>query len=133
MRRSCVRHSVIIMDGNKIHFRHILLFYFRRGKTAAEALRQIYDVYGEDAISRTSCKYWYRRFRSGDFSVDDAPRSGRPQITDDNQILKLVKNDPKLTSQEIGDRLNIHGTTVGRKLRKLGIVKKGELWVPLTD
>ena len=31
----------------KGHFRHILLYYFRKGKNAVQARKKLYDVYGE--------------------------------------------------------------------------------------
>lgn len=118
------------MEENKVHFRHILLYYFRQGKKAAVARREICAVYGAEAISDSTCHKWFAHFRSGDFNVDDAPRSGRPTKADDDQILTLVRKNPHLTTQEIADRFKIDRTTVGDRLKKLGMLKKGDEWVP---
>lgn len=118
------------MDENKVHFRHILLFYFRQGKTAPQALREISAVYGAEAITEKTCRRWFGRFHAGDFNLDDAPRSGRPTTIPDDKILGLIQSDPQLTTQEIADKFNICRTTVGDRLRKLGMVKKGDMWVP---
>jgi len=48
-------------------------------KNAAEATGMICAVYGENAVSHTTCKRWYQKFRQRDFSLEDAPRVGRPQ------------------------------------------------------
>ena len=32
------------------HFRHILLFYFRKGKNTTQAAKNLRDVYGEEAL-----------------------------------------------------------------------------------
>ena len=32
------------------HFRHILLFYFRKGMNAAQVAKKLRDVYGEAAL-----------------------------------------------------------------------------------
>jgi len=37
-------------------------------------------AYGENAGSHTTCKRWYQKLRQGDFSLEDEPRAGRPQI-----------------------------------------------------
>lgn len=123
-------HLCLNMEENKEHFRHILLFYFRRGKKAAEAGREICTVYGTDAINEKTCQKWFQRFRSGDFNLEDAPRSGRPITIDDDQILSLVQKDRQLTTQEIADTLEIDRTTVAKRLKKLGMMKKADAWVP---
>ena len=33
------------------HFRHIMLFYFRNGKNAAQSHRKLYDVHGDECLS----------------------------------------------------------------------------------
>ena len=37
-----------IPDG---HFRHILHYYFRKGKNAVQARKKLYDVYGEKSLT----------------------------------------------------------------------------------
>lgn len=118
------------MDAKKVHFRHILLFYFRKGKNAAEAMREICNVYGEESITHSICAYWFRRFRSSDFNLEDAPRSGRPNEVNDEQILELVNNDRHITTQEIADKLKLHRTTISSRLKKLGFEKVADAWVP---
>ena len=66
------------------HFRHILLFYFRKGKNAAQAAKMLRDVYGEEALKDRQCRNRFDKFRSGDFSVKDEQRSGRPNEVDDD-------------------------------------------------
>lgn len=118
------------MDINKEHFRHILLYLYRRGKTAAEAEHIICDVYGADAINESTCRKWFRRSRSGDFSLEDKHRSGIPSTVDDDQILMMVQNDRHDTTQGIADRFTINHISVGRRLRKMGMVKEKDAWVP---
>ncbi|KOX76029.1 Histone-lysine N-methyltransferase SETMAR, partial [Melipona quadrifasciata] len=57
---------------------HILLFCLKKGKNATQAREKICDVYGRDALSGRVCRKWFAKFRSGDFNVKHAPRSGRP-------------------------------------------------------
>ena len=69
-----------ISDG---HFCHILLYYFRKGKNAVQAWKNLYDLYGEKSLTECPCQNWFARFRSGEFILKDAPRSERPTQVDD--------------------------------------------------
>ncbi|GFS74537.1 histone-lysine N-methyltransferase SETMAR [Trichonephila clavipes] len=39
------------MESDKQHFRHILLFYYRKGKNAVQARKKLTDVYGEGVLA----------------------------------------------------------------------------------
>ena len=47
------------------------------------------------------------KFCAGDFSLDDAPWSGRPVEVDSDQIETLIENNQRHTTQEIVDILKI--------------------------
>ena len=64
-------------------------------------------MYGEGAVTDRTCQKCFARFRAGDFSLDDAPRSGRPVEVDSNQIETLIENNPCSTTWEIVDILKI--------------------------
>nr|CDJ81895.1 similar to SET domain and mariner transposase [Haemonchus contortus] len=61
-----------------MHLKHCLLPLHQSGLNAKEAQAKIVDTYGADAISYDSCKIWMAKFKKGDFSLQDAPRTGRP-------------------------------------------------------
>lgn len=111
-------------------FRYILLFYFRKGKNATQACEKLRKVYGNDALTERQCQRWFAKFRSGDFDVNDAPRSGRPMKADDDKIKALIESNPRYTTQEIAETLNIGQSTVHDHLKKLGFVSKLDVWVP---
>ena len=46
-----------------VHFRHLLLFAFNRGFTAAKAAREICVVYGENAMAERTARYWFAKFK----------------------------------------------------------------------
>ncbi|EZA48369.1 hypothetical protein X777_13935, partial [Ooceraea biroi] len=50
-------------------------------------------IYGEDALKLRQCQNWFTKFRSGDFNVKDAPRSGRPIEIDDDKIKALIDSN----------------------------------------
>ena len=47
-------------------------------------------MYGEGAVTDQTCQKWFVKFRAGDFSLDDAPWSGRPVEVDSDQIETLI-------------------------------------------
>ncbi|EGI65607.1 Mariner Mos1 transposase [Acromyrmex echinatior] len=45
---------------NNRHMREVLIFFFHSKKTAAEAHRELQKVYGDAALSETTCRDWFR-------------------------------------------------------------------------
>ena len=118
------------MDDQTVHFRHILLYYFRKGKNARQACEKLRKVYGEHALQERQCQRWFQKFRDGDFDIHDAPRSGRPTEVDSDELKALVGANPHYTTREIAETLKIHHSTVHDHLKKLGYVSKLDRWVP---
>jgi len=58
-----------------------------------EAHRMLVEVYGDTAPTDKSCKEWFRRFKDGDFSVEDKPRSGQPKKFEDKELETLLEED----------------------------------------
>src|SRR5271156_2741898 len=117
------------METDKVHIRHLVLFFFDGGKNATEAARSICEVYGE-VISVRSCQEWYQKFRNGDRSLEDRPRSGRPVTLDNDLLLDHLKQDPRQTTQELAEKLNVGKTTVFEHLISMGKIFKHGIWVP---
>jgi len=46
----------------KKHMREALLFCFNLKKSAAESLRMLVEAYGDNVLSETTCRDWFRRF-----------------------------------------------------------------------
>ena len=106
-------------ESEKQHFRHILLFYYRKGKNAVQARKKLSDVYGEDVLTERQCQNWFAKFRSGNFDVEDAPRSGRPVEADEDTIKALIDANRRITTREIAERLNLSNSTVHDHLKRV--------------
>ena len=74
-----------------MHYRHHLHFTSNRSGTAGNAAREICEVYGENAISDRTGQKWFAKFRSGNFDLNDAPRSGRQSYFDESHLNTLLK------------------------------------------
>ncbi|GJQ80573.1 putative histone methyltransferase activity H3-K27 specific protein [Trypoxylus dichotomus] len=72
-------------------------------KSAAETCRLLVDIYGDHAPSEPTCRYWFQRFKSGDFDVNDKERDDAPR---------------KCQNEELGGigRLDAGNGSEGRKL-----------------
>lgn len=116
--------------GNIVHYRHILLYYFKKGKRAADTHKKICRVYGDDALTERVCQKWYAKFRSGDFDVNDAPRSGRPTKINSSNVKAIIEVNPSQSVREIATTLSISHTSVENHLRQLGYVSRLNVWVP---
>ena len=75
-----------------------MLYYFKKGKNVTEAHKKICAVYGEGAVTDRMCQKWFAKFCAGDFSLDSAPRSGRPAEVDSDQIETLIENSQRYTT-----------------------------------
>lgn len=117
----------------KRHMREVMLYHFNINKSAAESHRLLLDAYGEDTPSSTTCKHWFKRFRDGDFDVEDKLRSGRPKQFEDDDLKALVDADPSQTQKQLAATLNISKSMISMRLKAMGVVYKDGKWVQSGD
>ena len=60
----CVKMSDFV--PNNRHLQEVLIFFFHSKKTAAKAHRELQKVYGDAALSSTTCCNWFHRFKDGE-------------------------------------------------------------------
>ena len=80
---------------NNRHLLEVLILFFHSKKTAAETHRELKKVYGDAALSETTCRDWFRRFKDGDFDVDDCSREGSPKTFEDADVIYYELLKPK--------------------------------------
>ena len=114
----------------KQHLREIFCFNWK--KSVTEAHRMLVEVYGDTAPTDKSCKEWFRRFKDGDFSVEDKPRSGQPKKFEDKELEALfeIEENQSQTQEEFAESLGITQQAVSVRLKAMGMIQKQGNWVP---
>jgi len=115
---------------NKHHLREVLIFCFNWKKSAAEAHRMLVEVYGESAPSDKSCREWFRKFKNGDFSVEDKERSGQPKKFEDEELETLLDQDSCQTQGELAKTLKVTQQAISKRLKVAGYIQKQGNYVP---
>ena len=80
---------------NKFHFRELLIYFFNLKKSAAEAYRLPVETYGEATLSERSCREWFKKFKNGEFYIEDKERSGRPKVYEDAEFETLLDRNSR--------------------------------------
>jgi len=102
----------------KQHLREVLIFCFNWKKSAAEAYRMLVEVYGDTAPTDKSCRKWFRRFKDGDFSVED------------KELEALLEEDQNQMQEELAGSLGVTQQAVSEQLRVIEMIQKQRNWVP---
>lgn len=116
-------------EPNKQHLREVLLHYFILKKSAAETHRILVEAYNENAPAEPTCREWFRRFKSGDFDLDDKERSGQPKKFQDCDLEALLIENPYQTLKELADTLKVGVSTVSERLKAMGMSQQQGNWV----
>jgi len=99
-------------------------------KSAIESHRLLVEGYSEAALSKTTCRDWFRRFKNGDFDMKGKERAGRPNLVEDAELETFLDEDPCQTQKQLVESLGgvrsiifMHLKAIGNdsKVRKLGM------------
>ena len=117
---------------NKVYLWPILLHYFFQNKSAAEAHRILVETYGDNALSDTTCRDWFRRFKNNGFKLEEKKRSGAPKKFEDKdkELEEILDEGRSQTLAELGKILQVDESTVSKRLKVLGMIQKQGHWVP---
>ena len=118
------------MENQKQHFRHILLFYYRKDIMLFKQEKKLFNVYREDVLTERQCQNWIAKFSSDNFDIEGAPRSGRPVKADEDETMVSFEANRLTTTRDIAKRLNLSNSIVYDHVKRLGFVSKLDTWVP---
>ena len=104
----------------RIEQRYCIKFCQKLGDAQVETIRKIQQAFGNEALSPTQIKQWFKRFKDGRASVESDPRSGRPSTSRKEevieQVLEKVLENCRLTVQEIVAEVGISTGSVHSSL-----------------
>lgn len=123
------------MPSTPLAIRQCLHYEFKLGHNATTAAENINKAYGDNTVDVRVAQRWFVKFRAGDESLEEIPRTGRPSTIDEEALLALMEADPRQSLASLAESLKCSMATVDRHLHALGKVQKLEKWVPhqLTD
>ena len=72
----------------------------------------------------------YKKFRSGNYDVQEKERSGRSSLEVYDKLTWILESNPQQSATKMALDLNMHHSTVCRHLRDMGMSLKLDKWVP---
>jgi AraC-like DNA-binding protein len=93
------------------------------------------EAFKEQALSRARVFEWFSRFKNGDLSIEDQPRSGRPSSSRNNEnitkIREKLNEDRRYTIDELSGGTGVSWSSVQRILTQdLGMRRVAAKFVP---
>ncbi|UYV80519.1 hypothetical protein LAZ67_19000419, partial [Cordylochernes scorpioides] len=117
-------------EPKSAHLREVLLFAFNWKKIATEAHRMLEEVYGDNALSKSQCYRWFKKFQSGDIELVNEPRGKLPQKFENAELQALLDEDSTQTQEKLAKQLQVSQGAVSLRLNSLGMTQKLSGWVP---
>jgi len=108
----------------KKHMREALLFCFSLKKSAAESHRMLVEVYGDNALSETTCRDWFCRFNDDNFDLNDK-NENRPRKVEDCLLQALLDEDDIQSQKMLAEQLGVSQAAISM-LHVMGKVQKIE-------
>ena len=93
-------------------FRPIFPYEFKLSQTAAETARKINQAFGNGSVNEQTVRRWFVKFRFGDFSFEDKPRSGRSIVIQDEDLRTLVETDLSQAVRGMAEELGVSSHVV---------------------
>lgn len=114
----------------KIVIRSCMLYEFKLGTNATQTTRKICQAFGKGSVNERTAQFWFSKFSRGDDSLEDAPRPGRPEVIDNEELKAEIELDTKQSCQVLAERFNVSDETIRLHLHQLGRTFKLSQWVP---
>ncbi|GBN29916.1 hypothetical protein AVEN_253452-1 [Araneus ventricosus] len=71
----------------------IMYYEFRNKLSATECHQNMCESLGINTVSYDTVKVWFRKFKPGNFDIENEPRSGRPIGVDCEQLKQMIDLD----------------------------------------
>jgi len=99
-------------------------------KSAAESHQMLVEAYGDNALSETTCRDWFRRFNDNNFDLSDKKRENRPRKVEDCQLQALLDENDTQSQKMLAEQLGVSQAAISMRLHAMGKVQKIGKWMP---
>ena len=103
-------------ERSREQFLTMILYDWKIALTYNDGHDRLAQAWGSNVPSDYTVFNWFREFQRNKFSVQDAPRSGRPStsVTEQtiNAVRKIIEDNPHSTYQQIEAILGISFTAI---------------------
>ena len=103
--------------------REALLFCFNLKKSMLPH-RMFVEAYGDNALSETTCRDWFRRYNNDNFHLSDKKRENRPRKVEDCQLQALLDEDDTQSQKMLAEQLGVSQAAISIRLHAMGKVQK---------
>ncbi len=115
--------------------RHHIIACASRGKSQGETFRLLQEVYGNDSLSRSTCRRWYVRALQGDKSGCDKEQPRRKptarNLATVHAVHEVVNQDRRATIRQVAAQVNISKGSAHTILKNdLQMKRKAPKFVP---
>ena len=107
-----------------------MLFCFNLKKSAVESHQMLVEAYGDNALSETTCRDWFRRFNDNNFDLSDKKRENRPRKVEDCQLQALLDENDTQSQKMLAEQLGVSQAAISMRLHAMGKVQKIRKWMP---
>jgi len=112
-----------------MHFRHLMLFFYRKGKNVTQAPNKICAVYDEGAVAERTVQKWFAaglKLVISILKIKNARAGSPPQM---KIRLKHIENNSRYRTRKLTEILNISKSTIHEHFVKLGYINRFDVWV----
>jgi hypothetical protein len=81
-------------------------------------------------VNERTAQQWFKRFASGNLSLENEQRPGRPRIWDSEATKEAAEQQPSTSTRRLSDTLGPSKSTIHRHLTALGNIYKSCRIVP---
>jgi transposase len=99
------------MELEKYEVRVLLRHYWKQNYKATAAAKEICDV-EDKGMNECTVQQWFKRSASGNLSLEEEQRPGRPQIWDSEATKNAAEQQPSTSTCRLSDALGPSESTI---------------------
>lgn len=117
------------VPNNEFQRGNLLFCYFLK-KNAEQAHQLLVEAYGGHALSRRQCFEWFKKFKAGQYELQNQPRGRPPKKFEDEELETLLEENCAQSQEELAQQLSVTRQAISKRLTALGKILKFGKWVP---